>query len=723
MGFVTGIITHPTSGEIYARTDVAGIFRWDSTAARWIALLDDYGNTIPEVHNVESFALDPSNPNRILAAYGPYVEDGPSVSPADGIIRSDDKGLTWSRMNLPSTVEMGGNSQWRHAGERLVFDPANSNVVYFGSRQDGLWRSVDAGLNWAQIVGVPFGGNNGATRNNLPVNGGITFVTPKPTTTTSTGGPTRSATVYLGIMGQGVYRSTDGGNTFTILGNQPAANTNPIQGKLGTDGTLYVTLNGAVWRWGSNTWTNITPPIAGFTYSAREWAGLAVDPANPNRLAINATGTSPRDLFISSDAGATWINHTTDTAASFPAGRHKAVTFVLPSWISEANQRFSWSGSITFAPGNANQLWVTTGFGVYVYKNLTTTPVVADNRNYMAGFEELVGTRVLPLPTAGGGGVLAGVMDQSGFVIRDPEVIPSTHIGSAAIANSTGIGISSLTNTLVVSLASGGYSAGEALASDDGGQTWRALAKPFATNPSSGYGMTLGGDIAVSATDKDRFVWIPLNPSWYPNSHPPVYSTNGGATWLLPTGLPTFFNGLSDPYNGQTNVLAADTVNGLVFYAYHEDTSSSKGSIYRSTDGGATWSIRNNGGLPGYYKSILQARPGTVGELWYSDAARVLNRSVDGGATFTLNPGWTTVKAFGFGAPLPGKTKNTVYAIGTRSGIYGVYYSVDDGINWVRPTGFGTVPISMATSISGDLSRPGRIYMASAGRGLFYVDF
>ncbi len=716
MGFVTGILAHPTTGEIYTRTDVAGIFRWDAPASRWVALLDDFGNQIPETRNVESFALDPGNPNRLFAAYGPYVEDGASISLEDGILRSDNKGLTWTRMNLPSSVEMGGNSEWRHCGERLAVDPANSDIVYFGSRQDGLWRSTDGGLNWTQIAGVPVGGNNGATRNNLPVNGGITFVVIDPAATTTS--PLRSATVYLGIMGAGVYRSTDGGNTFALLGTPPAADASPIQGRLASDRTLYVTLDEGVWRWRANAWTSITPPVSGFTYSVRPWAGLAVDPADPNRLAINATGTSPRDLFVSTDGGATWIIHTTDPASAFPVGRHKAVTFTLQPWIAEANQRFSWSGAITFAPGDSNQIWLTTGFGVYVYKNLTANPVVADTYNHMAGLEELVGTRVLPLPS---GGVLAGVMDQGGFVIRDPAITPAAHLGTAAIANSTGLGISAQTNTIAVSLASGGYSEGEALASDDGGQTWRTLAKPFAANPSSGSGMTLGGDIAVSATDKNNFVWIPLDTSWYPNDHPPIYSTNGGASWTPATGLPTGFNGVSNPYFGATNILVADTVNGSVFYAYHENTSTGIGTLYRSTNGGANWSARANN-LPGYWRSILQARPGTEGELWYSTTTSILLRSTDGGATFVSNPGWTTIQAFGFGAPLPGETKNTIYAVGTRGGIFAVYYSVNDGATWQRPAGLGPIPLNITASISGDFARPGRIYIASGGRGLFYVD-
>lgn len=46
----------------------------------------------------------------------------------------------------------------------------------------------------------------------------------------NTGGVTRSATVYLGIMGAGLYRSTDGGDTFAAMTGLPStiADLNPI---------------------------------------------------------------------------------------------------------------------------------------------------------------------------------------------------------------------------------------------------------------------------------------------------------------------------------------------------------------------------------------------------------------------------------------------------------------------------------------------------------------
>jgi photosystem II stability/assembly factor-like uncharacterized protein len=564
------------------------------------------------------------------------------------------------------------------------------------------------------------------------VSGGVTFVAIHPATTTSSGGPLRSATIYLGIMGEGVFRSLDGGVNFALLGAQPGAvspdaTLNPVQGRLASDGTLYVTLSpdqslsggGAVWRWRAGSWTTITPPVSGFTYSARPWAALAIDPTNANRLAVQAFNTASRDLFLSADAGATWTIYTSDSAGAFSPGRHRLVQHIVPAWW-DPGHLFSYSGGLLFAPGAPHQIWSATGYAAYLYEDLAAPLVRVNALDYMAGLEELVATRVLPRPASLGGGVLAGVMDKAGFVLADPSATPRSRLGSLPIANSTGLGVSAGTATLVVSLIAHSHDGGQILASDDGGQTWRALAKPFGY--ADGYGMTLGGDVAVSATQPGRFVWIPLNPPWYPNEHPPIFSADGGATWQLAAGLPDRFNGTGNAYFGHNQLLAADAVDGLRFYAFHEG--SSGGSIYRSTDGGATWQVTGLNQLPAFWRTILQARPGVLGELWYTNTTNTLRRSRDGGTTWQALPGWTSVLAYGFGARWPGSAHTTVYAIGERGGVFGLYYSTDDAATWTSASAAATgdAPYRLTLSVCGDLARPGRVYLATGGRGLFQLD-
>lgn len=58
-GFVTGIITHPTSGDRYCWTDVGGAYRWDVKNNKWVQLLDWLNESESGFYGVEALALDP----------------------------------------------------------------------------------------------------------------------------------------------------------------------------------------------------------------------------------------------------------------------------------------------------------------------------------------------------------------------------------------------------------------------------------------------------------------------------------------------------------------------------------------------------------------------------------------------------------------------------------------------------------------------------------------
>jgi hypothetical protein len=82
-----------------------------------------------------------------------------------------DQGKTFQVVDVP--FRMGGNSPGRGVGERLMIDPNDNNILYFGSRSAGLWISKDAALTWNQVTNFPItGGSGGGGRGGA----GLSFV-------------------------------------------------------------------------------------------------------------------------------------------------------------------------------------------------------------------------------------------------------------------------------------------------------------------------------------------------------------------------------------------------------------------------------------------------------------------------------------------------------------------------------------------------------------------
>jgi len=176
-------------------------------------------------------------------------------------LRSTNFGLSFQRTDLP--IKLGANEAGRYSGERLAVDPQHHNVLYIGTRNNGLWKSTDFGANWSQVSTFPV---------TPPTSGvGVIFVLFQPTSTKP-----KQETIYVGVSdpNTGLYSSTDGGTTWSAVPGQPTG-FYPTHDALGPDGMLYVTYgdgtgadgmggqrigNGSVWKFNAATgvWTNIT---------------------------------------------------------------------------------------------------------------------------------------------------------------------------------------------------------------------------------------------------------------------------------------------------------------------------------------------------------------------------------------------------------------------------------------------------------------------------------
>ena len=157
-GFVSAVIASPVDENLfYARTDVGGAYRWDESSAKWVSMMDWVDVSERGLLGVEALAVDPQESGKVyLVAGTSYWNDGRSA-----FLRSSDRGKSWELLyTWDSTGAKGGKVSWfkvhgngmgRGNGEALAIDPNNSDVMFYGSKNRGLWKSTDNGTSWSHV--------------------------------------------------------------------------------------------------------------------------------------------------------------------------------------------------------------------------------------------------------------------------------------------------------------------------------------------------------------------------------------------------------------------------------------------------------------------------------------------------------------------------------------------------------------------------------------------
>ncbi|MEE4273129.1 MAG: hypothetical protein V2I67_15760 [Thermoanaerobaculales bacterium] len=157
--------------------------------------------------SIGAVAVAPSDPNIVWAGTGSACPRG-NISVGDGIYKSTDAGESWRHMGLDEAGQIG----------RVVVHPTDPDIVYaaalgriFGPNAErGVYRTTDGGLSWTKVLFVSE--NAGAVdlamdSTNPRVLYAATWEARRSPWNMISGGP-----------GSGVYKTTDGGNTWTTLG-------------------------------------------------------------------------------------------------------------------------------------------------------------------------------------------------------------------------------------------------------------------------------------------------------------------------------------------------------------------------------------------------------------------------------------------------------------------------------------------------------------------------
>jgi hypothetical protein len=676
-GFVPGIIFSRAERDlIYARTDMGGAYRWNSSTKRWIPLTDWVSKEDWNMLGIESIAPDPKDPNGVYMAVGTYTN---SWAGNGAIFRSTNRGENWQRTDMP--FKLGANEDGRSMGERLAIDPHQSAIFFLGTRHEGLWKSADKGCTWNKVESFPV--------THSPADVGVVFVVFDPQ---SGSGAQPTPTLFAGVaaspQGQ-LFRSQDGGKSWQPLPGQPLSGM-PHHGELAADGTLYLTYSngpgpngvtsGAVWKFSprNGQWTEITPvkPTASDQFG---YAGLSIDAAHPQTLLVSTLDrwSNGDDIFRSTDGGLHW-------KSLKQVSRRNCEGAPYVKWGRASADFGHWIGCVAIDPFDPGRVLYVTGATIWGTDQVTHSdqdkPV--DWTIQAMGLEE---TAVLGLVSPPQGAHLISALgDISGFRHDDFTRSPQSGFWVNPQFNTTqSIDYAENVPLMVVRVGYGNQQHGAY--SLDGAASWI----PFSSEPA---GPHQAGWCAVSA-DGQTFLWTPAGNSTF-------YSRDKGAAWTASGGLPPNLP------------IIADRVDPRVFYALD----SQRGRIYKSMDAGVSFTLLELN-APAVRDGRIKAAPGHAGDLWLTAQEKGLMHS-EKGMPFAPIAGVEAAWAIGFGKSAPGQVYPSLYLVGTITHVAGVFRSANLGKSWVRINDAQHQFGGIGQAITGDPRVFGRVYLATNGRGI-----
>jgi photosystem II stability/assembly factor-like uncharacterized protein len=299
---VAGVASQPL--VYYFGATGGGVWKTIDGGINWEPITDA---SVFGTGSVGAIGLSDSDPNTIYVGMGESPIRG-NVSHGDGVYKSTDAGKTWQRVGLEDTRQIS----------RIRVHPKNPDVVYVAAQghvwapnaERGIFRSKDGGKTWQKV----FYRSDKAGASDLimdPTNANILYagfweVYRKPWTLESGG------------AGSGIFKSTDGGDTWSEI----TRNAGLPKGTIGIVGITASAANpdrlwaiieaedGGVFRSdnGGKTWTK-TNEQRNLRQRAWYYSRIYADPKNADTVYVLNTG-----FYKSNDGGKTF------TGISVPHG-------------------------------------------------------------------------------------------------------------------------------------------------------------------------------------------------------------------------------------------------------------------------------------------------------------------------------------------------------------------------------------------------------------------
>jgi len=604
-GSIGAIAVAPSDPNVIYVGSGAGIIRPDLAVGDGMYKSTDAGKTWTHLglHDTEMIAyidVDPKDPNRLFVAalghpYGPNAERG--------IFRSTDGGRTFEKVLYKDEYTSGND---------VRIDPGNPNIVYaalwqqqqsfiegggFGAGGNGIFKSVDGGTTWKQL--------NDGLPSVIQANIAIAPSNPKVLYATVAGvAANNSVTGTVNL-----YKSADGGEHWALAQNgtggaAPRVVDNRPLARIGGGDLPTVTVDpknenvvysAAVVMWrtedGGVTWTAVRGAPGGDDYQ-RVW----VNPSDTNII----LAVADQGGVISGNRGVSWSNwYTQPTAAMYHVSTDMAFPYRVCGGQQDSGSACvdsrSMDGQITFHdwhPVNIQE------YGVAAPDPKDPDMVFGSARNNVSLYNRKTGQTTALGPDMS----VKGPNGES--YNRNVRTMP--------------IDWSPLDPNMLF------YVSNAVWKTMDRGRNWTRISPDLARQTWAV--PTNAGKYASTVTPAPQGTITAFSPSpknikvmWAGTDDGNIQTTmNGGATWtnVTPSAIKSWtriFNIDAGHFDANTAYAAANTMRV-------DDLSP---HLWRTHDGGKTWTEIDNGITPGAATNSIREDPRQKGLLYASTDTQV----------------------------------------------------------------------------------------------------
>jgi len=696
-GWLTGFASH-SGGRLYARTDVGGVYRSDDQGGSWRFLSGNMTSSAGLF--VQGLAVGETSADVIYQAVGTsYV----ASDAARGLWRSMDGGGTWTQ--VLSNVNFSGNDDLRWQGECLAITPGSGDQEIFAiSRKNGLWRSTTGGAagTWSKQGGTLFDG----------LIGHVVHVHPGFPNEVFVGGVKdgSSSALYKGTRGAG------GAITWSAI-TVNAATTSVTRLARLPGGVMFAAVQD-----GSNnrfyksditgtTWTNITSTVLG-GLTANGPVGMCHVLRDGTTIVLGWIGGPTRKSI---NAGASWTTVPLTISGTRPPAMLTSDT--SPGWSR---------GSLHQDPLDANRWYLPNGFGPFVSNDAGATV------SYMTrGIGEVVTWKPtwhpndplrVYMPVADLIGFIATDGSETGLAPRNPRRSLPVTFGNVGMTYAT----EALVGPVVGNASPKIYFIGGSFFGPNAGRASIVTTINDGVNWSlthvagvTGTGLPSGSEIISGCVAPDDANEILIAVHDTSNANSGIYrSTNGGVAFTKSTGVPAGGN-WGDEFSHFV-FMESDASAPARRFAWLNGV-----GFLISNDRGVTWATTgtssggpSNNKLYDWNSWGYFTRDHATGRLWFGGMKDHLGLaySTNNGANWTYldtpfsNTGFSEVRAID-------AYDSQVLVCAKRFGdtYFKIYYSSNNGSLWRECTKAG-FRFPNATYVALNPHRRGHFWVATNGR-------